>query len=259
MPSVTFVGLGLNDEKGISLEGLEEAKNADVIFAEFYTNPMKQLNPKRLESLLGKKIQVLDRSDLEEKAGRKIIEAAREKSVVLLVPGDPMIATTHVALRIALAKLGTTSRIVHAASVMSAVCGATGLQSYKFGKAITVPHEGSLPQSVLDTISDNSSRGLHTLLLLDVKPERGDQLTIPEAITKITLANPEMKDTLAIGAARIGAKDEKVKAGKFGTLVREDFGDPPHSIVVVGRLHFMEAEALKVFDDAKDADLGGKA
>lgn len=255
MPSVTFVGLGLNDERGMSLEGLEEAKNADVVFAEFYTNHMKRLDYERLESLLGKKIQVLTREDLEDRGGRRIIGAAQEKSVVFLVPGDPMIATTHISLRLSLAKLGTKSRIVHAASIVSAICGATGLQSYKFGKAITVPYNGPLPKSVLDTVSENGSRGLHTLLLLDVKASQDEQLTIPEAISKITKASPGMSDALAVGAARVGAKDEIVRAGKLGRLVREEFGQPPQSIVVVGKLHFMEAEALKVLSGAKDAEL----
>jgi len=29
-----------------------------------------------------------------------------------------------------------------------------------------------------------------------------------------------------------------------------DFGDPPHAIIVPGRLHFMEAEALLLFAGA---------
>ena len=32
---LVFVGLGLDDERGITLRGLEEAKAADVVFAEF--------------------------------------------------------------------------------------------------------------------------------------------------------------------------------------------------------------------------------
>ena len=35
--SLIFIGLGLNDEKDISLKGLEEIKNCNKIFAEFYT------------------------------------------------------------------------------------------------------------------------------------------------------------------------------------------------------------------------------
>ncbi len=40
MNELVFVGLGLNDEKGISLKGLEETKSADYVFMETYTSLM---------------------------------------------------------------------------------------------------------------------------------------------------------------------------------------------------------------------------
>jgi len=258
MQSFSFIGLGLSDENGITLEGLERARLADKIFAEFYTNTMPRLDLKRLESLIGKKIRVLTRSELEEQDGRQLLAATREGSVALLVPGDPMIATTHVSLRLSLAKVGIKAQIIHAASIMSAISGATGLQSYKFGKAVTVPRDEPLPRSVIDTISDNHGRGLHTLLLLDVNPGFAGQLTIGEALARIIMANPENQDLLTVGTARLGAPDEKVKAARMRIMVNEDFGEPPHSIVVVGRLHFMESEALSVFCGATDEDLREK-
>ncbi len=255
MHSFVFIGLGLNDEKGLTLEGLDEAQRADSVFAEFYTNIMPALDMKHLEQLIGKKIHLLNRPKLEEEGGRELIRSAREGSVAFLVPGDPMIATTHVSLRLLLSKAGVRSRIIHAPSIMSAVCGATGLQSYKFGKAVTVPYDPPLPASVLETISDNYGRGLHTLLLLDVKVDQSKQLTIAEALAKITSANPILESRLAVGVARLGACDEKVKASRIGLLVKEDFGGPPQSIVVVGKLHFMEADALRIICGAQDSDL----
>ena len=38
MKELIFIGLGLNDEKGISLKGLEETKTADHVFLELYTS-----------------------------------------------------------------------------------------------------------------------------------------------------------------------------------------------------------------------------
>ncbi len=255
MHSFAFIGLGLNDEKGLTLEGLEEARRADSIFAEFYTSPMPALNIQRLEKLIGKKIQVLNRTQMEEEGGRELIRSAKEGNVALLVPGDPMIATTHISLRLSVSKTGIRSRIIHAPSITSAICGATGLQSYKFSKTVTIPYDPPLPASVLETISDNYGRGLHTLLLLDVEADLNKQLTIADALAKITSANPSLETRLAVGVARLGTRDEKVKASKIGRLVKEDFGAPPHSIVVVGRLHFMETEALKIICGAQDSDL----
>lgn len=255
MPSLTFIGLGLHNEMGLTLEGLEEAKNSDVAFAEFYTNLMPSLDLEHLEHQIGKKIRVLTRTQLEDEGGRELVRLAKEARVALLVPGDPMIATTHISLRLTLSKAGIKSRIIHAASVMSAICGATGLQSYKFGKAVTIPFDEPMPKSVLETVSSNSVRGLHTLLLLDVVASQGRQLTITDALRKIMKANPDTQSLLAVGAARLGALDEKVKGGRVRTLINEDFGDPPHSIVAVGKLHFMETEALKVLCGAQGEDL----
>lgn len=255
MSSFTFIGLGLNDEKGITLEGLETAKQSNAVFAEFYTNPMPRLHIQNLESQIGKGIQIVKRQDLEDGGGQALLNAVRMGSVALLVPGDPMIATTHVSLRLALSKIGIKSRIIHAASVISAISGSTGLQSYKFGKSVTIPFDDPLPNSVQQTIQDNRERGLHTLLLLDVRSDLRDQLTIPVALRKLANANLEMQGYFAVGAARIGASDEEIRAGRIKTLINEKFGNPPHSIVVVGKRHFMETEGLKVFCGASDEDL----
>jgi diphthine synthase len=255
MGSVAFIGLGLNDERGLTQEGLEEARLADTAFAEFYTNKMPNLELGRLELLIGKKITVIDRKHLEDESGRDLVTAARKSRVAFLVPGDPMIATTHVSLRLSLQRLGIGSRIIHAPSIISAVCGATGLQNYKFGKSITLPYSAPVPGSVHETLSDNRTRGLHTLLFLDVH-NASDELTINTALARIISENPAYETRLAIGLARIGSKDEQVRASTAGNLVREEFGNPPHSIIFPGKLHFMEADALKSFCGARDADLG---
>ena len=252
---LTFIGLGLNDEKGITIEGLEEARLADSAYGEFYTNIMPNFDLKRFEKEIGKKVEVLSRSQLEDEGGEKLLRAAGKENVAFLVPGDPLIATTHISLRLSLAKMGIASRVIHAPSIVSAVCGATGLQSYKFGKSITVPRDQPLPKSVLDTVSDNSDRGLHTLILLDVQAGKTSQMSIRDAITKMTTADPRIGTRVGVGVARIGSRDERVKASRMKELIGEDFGIGPQSIVVVGRLHFMEAEALELLCGASHDNL----
>jgi diphthine synthase len=252
---LTFIGLGLNDEKGITLEGLEEARRADSAYAEFYTNIMPNLDLKLLEKEIGKKIEVLNRNDLEDEGGGKLLRAASKERVAFLVPGDPLIATTHISLRLTLAKMGVPSRVVHAPSIMSAICGATGLQSYKFGKSVTVPRDQPLPKSVLDTISDNTDRSLHTLILLDVQAGKTTQMTIRDAVAEMTTADRSLETRIAVGVARLGSRDEKVKASRMKALMDENFGSTPHSIIVVGKLHFMEAEALELLCGASQKDL----
>jgi diphthine synthase len=253
--SVAFIGLGLNDERGLTIEGLEEARHANSVFAEFYTNIMPGLDRRKLELLLGKRIVVLSRVQLEDEGGKRIVEAAERGRVAFLVPGDPMIATTHISIRLALAKKEIPSRIIHGPSVTSAVCGATGLQSYKFGKSVTLPQEPGVPGSLLDTVRDNKTRGLHTLMLLDVRSDLSKQLTIGGAVAKLVVADPSLGTWMGIGVARIGSEDQFVLSAKLGKLQDQDFGGIPHCLVIPGRLHFMEVESLKVFCGAEDTDL----
>jgi diphthine synthase len=255
--SVAFIGLGLNDEGGLTIEGLEEARLAKTVFAEFYTSIMPGLDRKKLEGMIGKKIDMLSRIDLEDKGAKRIVDAVGRGGVAFLVPGDPMIATTHISVRLELRKRGISSKIIHGPSIMSAVCGATCLQSYKFGKSVTLPQEAGVPGSLLDTVRDNRTRDLHTLILLDVRPESLKQLNIGEAAAKLVAADPALGNMLAVGVARIGSEDQLVRSARLGKLQNQDFGRIPHCLVIPGKLHFIEAEALKVFCGAEDADLEG--
>ncbi len=257
MPRVVFIGLGLNDEKGMTIEGLEAARQADRVFAEFYTSTMPNLQLSKLEDMIGKKVEVLTRTQLEDENGKRILASAECERVAFLVPGDPMIATTHVALRLELARKRIESRIIHGASIFSSVCGATGLQSTKFGRSTTLPRDGPVPPSVIEAINENRARKLHTLLLLELKTDGKSPLTVKSAIARISETHSDIAHWLAVGVARIGSRDQQVRAAKAAKLLELDLGAVPHSLVFPGKLHFMEAEALKAFAGASDADLEG--
>jgi diphthine synthase len=81
------------------------------------------------------------------------------------------------------------------------------------------------------------------------------QLTIEEAAAKLVVADPGFENWMGIGVARIGSEDQFVLSAKLGKLQNQDFGTVPHCLVIPGRLHFMEVEALKAFCGANNADL----
>ena len=57
-------------------------------------------------------------------------------------------------------------------------------------------------------------------------------------------------DTVAVGIARAGNINPKLKADYIMNLSDFDFGEPPFSLIIPGELHFMEIEALIAFADA---------
>mgnify|MGYP006309143785 CR=1 FL=1 len=133
-----FIGLGLYDEKDISLKGLEEIKTCKKIFAEFYTSKLSGSDISKIEELIGKKIEVLNREDTEK--GDKIIESAEKQKTAFLTGGDSMTATTHVDLRIRAIKKGINTKVIHGSSIVTAVSGLLGLQNYKFGRTTTLAY-----------------------------------------------------------------------------------------------------------------------
>jgi len=247
-----LVGLGLWDEKDVSLRGIEETQSADAVFAELYTSLMPRLSVSRLEEAVGKRITVVTRQALEEEGGQAILREARRGKAVLLVPGDPLIATTHVDLRIRAEREGIKTRVVHGASVVSAAIGLSGLQNYKFGRSVTVPFpdEGPVSETPYAVVVENRKMGLHTLCFLDIRAEERRYMTVRDALKTLTLMEGRSRggvitpDTLAVGVARAGSTDSTVKAGYVKELMRHDFGAPPHCLIFPGKLHFMEAEAL---------------
>ena len=51
---ISIIGLGLWDEKSMSVEALEEAKGCDKLYAEFYTSKLFGSSVEKLEEVFGK-------------------------------------------------------------------------------------------------------------------------------------------------------------------------------------------------------------
>ena len=249
---LTFIGLGLFDEKDISLKGLEAILNADKIYVEFYTSRLMGTDIFKMERLYCNKIHVLSREDVEQHPDW--LNDAKEQNIVFLTGGDTMVSTTHVDLRLRAIDMGIKTKLIHGSSIASAVCGLSGLQNYRFGKAVTVPHPYTsrgktiVSETPYDIIKMNTENGLHTLVFLDIDREKGF-MTINRALELLLEVEEKrresvMKIRIAVGIARAGSDEPVVKADYTQNLVDFDFGSPLHILVVPAQLHFVEAEAL---------------
>lgn len=248
---LVLAGLGLYDEKDTTLKTLEFAKKVDKIYAEFYTAVLTGTTIEKIQETLGKEITVLDREKVEYETN-KLIDEAKEKDIMFLTAGDPMVATTHVDIAVEARKKGIEVVILNAPSIYSAI-GITGLQLYKFGKttSIVFPEPNYFPETPYDVIKDNLNMGYHTLCLLDIHAHENRFMTANEGLE--TLLKIEEKknenilseDTKAVVLARVGSLKPKLVYGKIKDLINYDFGGPLHCIIIPGKLHFMEEDALK--------------
>jgi diphthine synthase len=250
--TLTFIGLGLYDEKDISLKGLEEIKKCDRIFAEFYTAKLTGTSIDKIKKKIGKPIEILTREQTEK--GEIILNLAKEKKIAFLTCGDPMTATTHVDIRLRAMKMGIKTSIIHGSSILTAVPGLLGLQNYKFGRTTTLvyPEKNYFPTSPYNIIKENKEMGLHTLVLLDIQADNKRYMTANEGMN-LLLKMEEKHNEIIITeenvicvVARAGSSDPIAFAGVIKEIINKDFGPPLHSLVIPGKLHFMEIEAIQV-------------
>ncbi|TIC25886.1 diphthine synthase [Wallemia mellicola] len=269
------IGLGLSDEKDITVNGLEAVRKSERIYLEAYTSILLVDVPK-LEEFYGKSVTVADR-DMVETESDAILDRASEIDVSFLVVGDPYGATTHTDLILRARNAGVPVKVIHNASIMNAA-GASGLQLYNFGQTVSIPFftETWKPASFVPRIADNMRTGSHTLLLLDIKVKeqsienlaRGKKIFEPPRYMSVSTAVNQLltlleegaegyteeaytKDTLAISLSRVGSDQQVIKAGTLAELAEvdeEEFGPPLHSMILVGsRLHDLEAEFIEAF------------
>jgi diphthine synthase len=244
---LTFVGLGLYDERDVTLKGRDEIADADVAYAEFYTSVLPAAPVEDLEEFHATPIEVLDRDEVE--SGDRVVEDATERDVVFLVGGDPMVSTTHAELRLRALERGVETRVVHAPSAATAVCGATGLQNYRFGPSTTLPfddHDGWKPESPFDRVADNLERDLHTLVYLDISDD-GRYMRASDAAER--LAGSDVEASTVVGVARLGSDDVTVFAGTPREVAEYDFGSPLHLLAVPASLHPVEEDSLRALAD----------
>lgn len=251
-----FIGLGISGAKSISLEAQEILSKADIVYLEQFTSPIGKSDLAKIKKITAGEFKSAKRWLVED--GKEILKNAKRKKVVLLSYGDPYIATTHIELRTRAIQEKIKTQSIHASSSLTAMIGECGLHFYKIGRMATIMSEMKSLTTPYYVIYKNIIEGNHTILLLEYNQDKDFFLDPKDAllglidIEKGQKRNVINSSTYAIVASRIGFRDQSIISGKISRLQKMDFGKPPHTVIITGRLHFTESDALKILSTCLD-------
>jgi len=251
-----FIGLGISGFKSIPNEALDVLSKADIVYLEQFTSPIGKSDLSKIKNSTKGEFKLAKRWLVED--GKEILENSKKKKVALLSYGDPYIATTHIELRARAIEEKIKTFSIHAASSLTSMIGECGLHFYKVGRIATIMSEMKSLTTPYYIIYKNIIEGNHTVLLLEYNQDKDFFLEPNNALKGLIETEEGQKrnvittSTYAIIASRIGFKDQTIISGKISSLKKKDFGKPPHTIIITGRMHFTESDALKMFGQCMD-------
>ncbi len=251
-----LIGLGL-DVGDLPYRALNVIKKCKRVLLEYYTSITNLESYLNFLSQNGINIELASRQEIEEKADN-LLEEAKHEDIAILVIGDPLAATTHYYFISEGKKQAIGVEVIHASSIFTAIAK-TGLMLYKFGRVVSMPFKDKVeyPITVYEFIGKNRSIGLHTLILLDLDPDKGKIMQPQEAIQYLLeLEQKERKGIISqndiiIVCSRIGMKDEKIIYTRIGKFIENaiPIGKPPFCLVLPGELSPIEIEFIKEYLD----------
>ena len=229
---LVLVGAGVSFD--LTKKGEQEIKKADKVYVDSYTT------------------RIIAYNIPWEKASRdfiesfKILEEAKQKNIVLITAGDPLIATTHSTLIKECIKQKIPYKVIHNSSVYSTAPSASGLQIYKFGRTVTIPkfQKNFKPTSPIKRIAENLNNNMHTLVLIDTF----EQMHIKEALENLLWMAEQENIALPnkiIVLEDLGRK-ELIYYDSIENLLSYDYGEGPFSIIIPSKLHAEEQEYLEL-------------
>jgi len=251
-----FVGLGISGTRSIPIEVVKIIQEADFVYLEAFTSPISKQHEDEIKNMVNGSFKIAKRWLVED--GQEILKTSKSSTVVLLSYGDPYVATTHIELRTRAKLEKIETNTIHSASAITSMIGEAGLQFYKVGRIVTIMNEKKSIITPYTAIFKNLIQGLHSVILLEYNQDENYFLDPKDAISSLLDVEKEQKrnvvnnDTFAIVASRIGFETQKITSGKFSNLLKVDFGEPPHSIIITGKLHFTELDAINVLTECLD-------
>ena len=250
-----LIGIGPGDLDHITERAKRVAKGCSKRYLEGYTAILPPIEEKRLEAVVGPWERLM-RDGVE--SPENMLDEARVGSVALLVVGDPMQATTHIAWEERCAEEGIGFHVIPGLTATALAVSLSGLQSYRFGRQVTIPFSDGeyLPTSPFEMICKNKEAGMHTLALLDLDPtgmglEQPRPMTPREAVDHLIRMNERseeynqpVEDWRGLLLSDLGTEEERVVSGKMRNLSQIE-GGHIHALIVAAEFSGMEAEAFE--------------
>ena len=258
-----FIGLGISGISELSDNTISVIKNADTVYLESFTSPISETEKEQLANMCDGEFKIAKRWLVED--GNEILENAKKREVVLISYGDPYIATTHLELKTRAVTDKIETKTIHSSSIVSSLIGEIGLQYYKVGKILTIMNDPKSMITPYNTISNNLLSKMHSVILLEYNEDKSFFLAPQDALSLLLDAEKIQNrkiislDTFAIIASRIGKSDQSITSGKISNLIKKEFGNPPHTIIIPGSLHFTESNAVKIVTDCIDEPFDNSA
>ncbi|MEM2005283.1 MAG: diphthine synthase [Zestosphaera sp.] len=252
---LVLVGSGLSAGL-ITLRGVREISDADLVYVDSYTSVSLGGSAELIKSLTGRDLVPLKRGDVEERYFEILLRPALEGlKVVVVVPGNPLDATTHAALLVEAGKRGVDFDVVPAPGIIPNALTMSGLMLYKMGKVVTItyPRSGAVSEYAYDVLKDNDSRNLHTPFLTEMDLEKGLVMQVREAVeilymVEATRGEGVVRDSrMAIAVSGLTGESQRICFKTLGELRGlPDHGGPHTLIVTSPKMHFMEEEAARI-------------
>jgi len=261
-----LIGIGPGDLGHMTERARSVARGCKKRYLEGYTAVLPTEQEALLESVVGPWERMMRPSVESPEA---LLDESRNDSVALLVVGDPMQATTHIDLEARCMEEGIGFEIIPGMSATSLAVSLSGLQSYKFGRQVTLPYPYGdyLATSPLEMILRNLEGGLHTLVLLDLDPTgMGLDLPTPMSPSQAISTLGEMeekwleerdgldstgvkKSALAVNEwegvllSDVGTKGQRVFSGSLKEISKVQ-GGRVHSLIIPSEMSDNEREAF---------------
>lgn len=235
-----IIGIGLGDEKDITLNALDVIKKCKFVYLESYTSDIG-FDKGKLEVLAGNQVELVDRGFVE--SGEILISNSSKEDVALLIKGDVFSATTHVDLVLRAKEKNIKVKVLHNSSILTVV-GDCGLSLYKFGKVASIPFDNENINTPYEILKANGK--MHSLFLLDLNPKENKYMNFREGLNYLVSKGVD-KERKAVVCCGLGTDSSVIKYGLIKNLLELDIQVYPQCIILPGELHFIEEDMLKQF------------